>query len=99
MSKRKLKDVTGAKLIEISIRDDSKVIWVNDAAKCVLRICRIEKLVLDDRRLRAKPLTHLLEHFKALEGVELPYSVGKRLTNLQIEIEAILERGEEIVRE
>ena len=38
-------------VVEISIRDDGRVIWVNVDGVCRLRCCRIEKLVVDDRRV------------------------------------------------
>jgi hypothetical protein len=47
-----LLDITGAEAVEIFIRDDGKVIWVNTERGCVLRICRIKHLTLDDRRKR-----------------------------------------------
>ena len=36
--------------IEISIREDGKVIWVNSEQGCLLRVSGIKNLVLDDRR-------------------------------------------------
>jgi len=45
-----LKDITGANIVEIKIRKDSKVIWVNTQDGCVLRICQIKKLIVDDER-------------------------------------------------
>jgi hypothetical protein len=47
-----LLDITGAEAVEIVIRDDGKVIWVNTERGCVLRICRIKHLTFDDRRKR-----------------------------------------------
>ena len=43
-------DWTGAKVCEISIREDGKIVWINVEGVCLLRVCRIENLVLDDRR-------------------------------------------------
>lgn len=43
-------DITGADNVEIQIRRDSKVIWVNVQGVCVLRICQIKNLVLTDER-------------------------------------------------
>ncbi|GAI17333.1 unnamed protein product [marine sediment metagenome] len=42
--------ITGARVCEISIREDGKVIWINVDGVCVCRVCRIIELVLDDRR-------------------------------------------------
>ena len=47
-----LLDITGAGEVEIVIRDDGKVIWVNTERGCVLRICQIKHLTLDDGRKR-----------------------------------------------
>jgi len=43
-------DITGAELVEIVIRDDGKVIWVNTEEGCILRICQIENVRLYDKR-------------------------------------------------
>lgn len=39
-----LLDITGAEHVEILIREDKKVIWVNVNGVCRLRVCRIETL-------------------------------------------------------
>ena len=45
-------DLIKPQLVEIQIRDDGKVIWVNANGICVLRICQIgELLLLDNRRI------------------------------------------------
>ncbi len=36
--------------VEIAIRYDGEVLWVNVDGKCVLRICQIPALILDDNR-------------------------------------------------
>jgi hypothetical protein len=44
-------DISGSGMVEISIRHDGKVLWVNTAENaCVLRICNIHKLVVEDNR-------------------------------------------------
>ncbi len=43
-------DVTAPDGVEIMIRHDGKVIWVNIDGKCLLRACRIKNLTLDDQR-------------------------------------------------
>jgi hypothetical protein len=45
-------DVTGPTGdVEVAIRDDGKVLWVNVGGVCLLRICRIDGPVkIDDRR-------------------------------------------------
>ena len=48
-SERIMNDIT-AEFVELKIRNDSKVIWVNTEKGCVLRICQIKNLILDDMR-------------------------------------------------
>lgn len=43
-------DITGAKFVQVSIRDDGKVLWINTENGCVCRICGIESIVVDDNR-------------------------------------------------
>jgi len=40
-------------VVEIKIRADGKVVWLNSATECIARVCGIEKIILDDER--AKP--------------------------------------------
>jgi hypothetical protein len=40
-------DITGARLVEIKIRPDGKVLWINVDGSLALRVCRIEAMVLD----------------------------------------------------
>ncbi len=49
--KEEMKDITGAESVQVQIRSDGKVIWVNVDGACVLRICRIRQGVelQDDR--------------------------------------------------
>ena len=51
MSDSKLLDITGADVVELVIRDDGKVVWVNVNGICCLRVCKVERVVLDDRRV------------------------------------------------
>lgn len=45
-------DVTGADHIEVRISADGKTLWVNSELRCLLRVCRIKSLrVQDDRRM------------------------------------------------
>lgn len=41
-------DITAPKIVEIEIRGDGKVIWVNVEGMTVLRVCRIGDLTLTD---------------------------------------------------
>lgn len=48
-----LKDMRGGH-VEVVIRSDGKVLWVNSDDGCVLRICEIEHLDLQDSRFSLK---------------------------------------------
>ena len=43
-------DITAPKHLEIVIRDDGKIVWINDETQCVLRACQIGDLILKDER-------------------------------------------------
>ena len=45
-------DVTGADVVEISIREDGKVVWINVDGMCACRVCRIKEIIIDDRRVK-----------------------------------------------
>lgn len=40
-------DITGADLVEVLIRGDNKVVWVNVNGECVFRVCQIKELNLE----------------------------------------------------
>ena len=40
-------DITAPDIVEVKLREDKKVLWVNVYGICVLRICRIKDLMLD----------------------------------------------------
>lgn len=40
-------DITAPKAVQIQVREDGKVIWVNVDGVCMLRCCQIEHLSLD----------------------------------------------------
>jgi hypothetical protein len=48
----KMSDITGADYVEILIRNDSKVIWININGICVFRVCEIKNLILNDERIK-----------------------------------------------
>ena len=50
-------DITGAEYVEILIKSDGSVIWINTDTHCVLRICQIKELRLIDQRVEQKPKT------------------------------------------
>lgn len=44
-------DVTGARDVEIQIRSDGKVIWINEGSRCLLRVCCIAgQIKIEDMR-------------------------------------------------
>lgn len=43
-------DVTAPEEVEIQIRVDGKVVWVNIDGVCKLRACRVKKLTIIDER-------------------------------------------------
>lgn len=44
-------DITGAETVEISIRSDGKVLWVNVDGTLALRVCRITSpIIIEDER-------------------------------------------------
>jgi monomeric isocitrate dehydrogenase len=46
-------DITGSDGVEIKVRNDGTVLWVNTVeGGCVLRICRIKEIVVEDERKR-----------------------------------------------
>jgi hypothetical protein len=58
-------DITGPGVVELSVRDDGKVVWVDVDGRCELRACQIGEILIDDRRpadaTPAKPKTITLE--------------------------------------
>jgi hypothetical protein len=59
-------DITGADDVEIKIREDGKVVWV-DIDRCVLRICQIrgKVFIVDDR-----PKAEVVQLRKVRDGEE-----------------------------
>ena len=43
-------DITKPDVIEILIKENGKVIWINGIEGCLLRACQIKKLILNDER-------------------------------------------------
>lgn len=41
-------DITEPQIVEIVVRDDKKVVWVNVDGVCVCRICRIPHLEMPE---------------------------------------------------
>ena len=55
MNDNSMNDITGAKLVEIEIRDDGKVLWVHVNGQTETRICSIETLKITDHRPNQEP--------------------------------------------
>jgi hypothetical protein len=49
-------DITGAKLVEIEIREDGKVVWVHVNGQTELRICQVDSVAITDKRGHNKPI-------------------------------------------
>lgn len=47
-------DVTGPEHLEIVIREDGVIVWINIDGMCAFRACRIKELVVTDNRLVTK---------------------------------------------
>lgn len=45
-----MKDVTGPAHITVEIREDGKVLWINDEKECLFRACQIGELNIVDNR-------------------------------------------------
>jgi hypothetical protein len=43
-------DITGSDCVQIEIRNDGKVVWINTEDGCIMRICRIKHLDVVDNR-------------------------------------------------
>ena len=43
-------DITAPEHVEVRIRGDGKVLWVNVDGVCALRVCNMSELVLHDGR-------------------------------------------------
>jgi len=47
-----MKDITAPEIVQIVIRNDSKVIWINTEKGCIFRACKIKELEIDDMRVK-----------------------------------------------
>ena len=63
-------DITGSNGVSIQVSNSGEVIWINtDEQGCVLRICRIKKLIVDDQRNHRTPLAKVLHILKETRGL------------------------------
>lgn len=59
MTSPRMIDLHSAEFLEISIDWDGKKVWINGPDGCVFRAYRVEKLILDDRRIALTEETDL----------------------------------------
>jgi Lon protease-like protein len=43
-------DITGAAIVEVRVRADGRVLWVNVDGICRLRVCQIDQIEVEDER-------------------------------------------------
>ena len=55
-------DVTGAKSIEVIVRQDGTVLWVNINGVCAMRVCQAEKIVVRDESRAVQVLLNTCSH-------------------------------------
>jgi hypothetical protein len=48
-------DISGAEEVQVQIRHDARLIWVNVDGSCILRICKIKNFELADDRVADFP--------------------------------------------
>jgi len=49
-----MQDITRPEIVEIQIRSDGKVVWVNVDGVCALRACNIKEVIVIDERQKEK---------------------------------------------
>ena len=57
-----LEDITAPECVEVVIRSDGKVVWVNTEKGCQFQACQIGRLIIDDRRGKTKKKRSPLKH-------------------------------------
>ena len=62
-----MRDIHSPGIVEIEIREDGKVIWVNTEAGCILRICRVKAFRLLDHRSKDTKLSQAFPHSRTKE--------------------------------
>lgn len=74
MEGQKCLDISRAEHIEVHISIDGKRLWVNDEVTCLLRVCRIKNLYLQDDRSRKEGW--VIELLKSLDKDETRELLG-----------------------
>jgi hypothetical protein len=55
-----MKDITGAKAVQVQIRADRRVLWINVDGLCALRICQIDQLEIEDNSAGGEDVANVL---------------------------------------
>lgn len=50
-----MEDITASHTLEVQIRADGKVVWVNVDGICQLRACQISEVIITDDRPKPRP--------------------------------------------
>lgn len=88
-------DITGAECVEVSVRRDEKVLWVNTENGCVLRICQIKNICVDGNDAVLEKRLKELEDLNRLKGIDIE-SLGERNEHLEEMIELLQRELEEL---
>lgn len=54
MTEQTFTDITAPEIVEIQIRSDGKVVWVNVDGICRLRACQVKHVVFNDERVHSE---------------------------------------------
>jgi len=81
-------DITGAECVEVSVRRDEKVLWVNTENGCVLRISQIKNICVDGSDAVLEKRLKELEDLNRLKGIDIE-SLGERNERLEEMIELL----------
>ena len=65
-----MNDITAPEHVQIQIRSDGKVVWINVDGICVLRACRIGRLKVNDDRMLS-PLMNEIAGMNDEEAAQL----------------------------
>lgn len=78
-----MKDITGANMVEVVIRNDSKVLWVNVDGECELRICQIKEFFLvDDREGIQGAINGVIADLESIIGPKVQRDKARQLIKL-----------------
>jgi len=66
-----------ADVVEVKIRHDGNVLWLNDDHKCIARVCGLKKIYLRDDRLKVPPEDVIPQICDCGETLALALFVGR----------------------